>query len=72
MSISITQLNRNFSAMTALKALAAAGKGNVAAILPDTVSSARYTEFDAPYLHAGADRGGSYVLAVLRAERAGQ
>ena len=36
--------------MTALKALAAAGKGNVAAILPDTVSSARYTEFDAPYL----------------------
>jgi D-xylose transport system substrate-binding protein len=49
-SISITQLNRTFSAMTALKALAAAGKGNVAAILPDTVSSARYTEFDAPYL----------------------
>jgi len=36
--------------MTALKALTAAGKGNVAAILPDTVSSARYTEFDAPYL----------------------
>ncbi len=36
--------------MSALKALAAAGKGNVAAILPDTVSSARYTEFDAPYL----------------------
>ena len=49
-TISITQLNRTFSAMTALKALAAAGKGNVAAILPDTVSSARYTEFDAPYL----------------------
>ena len=36
--------------MTALKALTAAGHGNVAAILPDTVSSARYTEFDAPYL----------------------
>ena len=49
-SISITSLNRTFSAMTALKALAATGKGNVAAILPDTVSSARYTEFDAPYL----------------------
>jgi D-xylose transport system substrate-binding protein len=49
-SISITSLNRTFSAMTALKALAAAGKGSVAAILPDTVSSARYTEFDAPYL----------------------
>jgi D-xylose transport system substrate-binding protein len=36
--------------MSLLKPLAAVGKGNVAAILPDTVSSARYTEFDAPYL----------------------
>ncbi len=36
--------------MTKLKPLAARGKGNVAVILPDTVSSARYTEFDAPYL----------------------
>ncbi len=36
--------------MAQLKSLAAKGKGNVAAILPDTVSSARYTEFDAPYL----------------------
>ena len=36
--------------MTTLKPLAATGKGNVAAILPDTVTSARYTEFDAPYL----------------------
>jgi D-xylose transport system substrate-binding protein len=49
-SISLSQLTRDFSAMAALKPLAAAGKGNVAAILPDTVSSARYTEFDAPYL----------------------
>jgi D-xylose transport system substrate-binding protein len=49
-TISITQLTRNFSAMSTLKPLAAKGKGNVAAILPDTVSSARYTEFDAPYL----------------------
>ena len=49
-TISITQLTRDFSAMSTLKPLAAAGKGNVAAILPDTVSSARYTEFDAPYL----------------------
>ncbi len=49
-NISISSFNRTFSAMTALKALTAAGHGNVAAILPDTVSSARYTEFDAPYL----------------------
>ncbi len=36
--------------MATLKPLASKGKGNVGVILPDTVSSARYTEFDAPYL----------------------
>jgi D-xylose transport system substrate-binding protein len=49
-SISYTGLTNNFSAMAALKPLAAAGQGNIAAILPDTVSSTRYVEFDAPYL----------------------
>jgi len=49
-SISVKQLDRTFAAMSTLKPLAAVGKGNVAAILPDTVSSARYTQFDAPYL----------------------
>jgi D-xylose transport system substrate-binding protein len=48
--ISASDFNNSFSAMTQLKPLAAQGKGNVAVILPDTVSSARYTEFDAPYL----------------------
>ena len=36
--------------MAALKPLASKGKGRVGVILPDTVTSARYTEFDAPYL----------------------
>jgi D-xylose transport system substrate-binding protein len=36
--------------MASLKPVATAGKGNVAVILPDTVSSTRYVEFDAPYL----------------------
>ena len=72
MSISVVQLTRDFSAMSTLKPLAAAGKGNVAVILPDTVTSARYTEFDAPYLTQALTDGGSFVLAVLRAERAGQ
>jgi D-xylose transport system substrate-binding protein len=49
-SISATELTNDFSAMSGLKDLASKGKGNVAVILPDTVSSARYTEFDAPYL----------------------
>src|SRR5689334_11610766 len=49
-SISVGQFDRTFSAMSVLKPLAAAGKGNVAVILPDTVTSARYVQFDAPYL----------------------
>jgi D-xylose transport system substrate-binding protein len=36
--------------MSGLTSVASAGKGSVAVILPDTVSSTRYTEFDAPYL----------------------
>jgi D-xylose transport system substrate-binding protein len=50
-SISIGSLNNTFAAMAELKPLAAEGHGNVAAILPDTVTSARYTEFDAPDLN---------------------
>jgi D-xylose transport system substrate-binding protein len=50
-SVSVSNLTNNFAAMATLKSLATEGKGNVAAILPDTVSSARYTEFDAPYLN---------------------
>jgi D-xylose transport system substrate-binding protein len=48
--ISFTGLTNNFSAMASLKTIAAAGKGNITVILPDTVSSTRYVEFDAPYL----------------------
>jgi D-xylose transport system substrate-binding protein len=49
-TVSATSFTNNFSAMTKLKSLAKSGRGKVAVILPDTVSSARYTEFDAPYL----------------------
>jgi D-xylose transport system substrate-binding protein len=49
-SISISDLSNNFSAMSQLKSAAAAGKGSIAVILPDTVTSTRYVEFDAPYL----------------------
>ncbi len=56
--LSITSLNNSFSAMTSLKPLAARGKGNVAVILPDTVSSTRYVEFDAPYLKESFTKAG--------------
>jgi D-xylose transport system substrate-binding protein len=49
-AISVGDLNNSFSAMAGLKSVAAAGKGSVTVILPDTVSSTRYVEFDAPYL----------------------
>src|SRR6266568_3580824 len=56
--ISASDFNNSFSAMSQLKPLAKIGKGNVAVILPDTVSSARYTEFDAPYLTESLTKAG--------------
>jgi D-xylose transport system substrate-binding protein len=57
-SISATSFTNDFSAMAALKSLAASGKGKVAAILPDTTSSTRYVEFDAPDLKKAAAAAG--------------
>jgi D-xylose transport system substrate-binding protein len=62
-SSSIPQLtyksfNLTFDAMKQLKALDSRGKGIVAAILPDTVSSTRYVEFDAPYLKKSMEDAG--------------
>jgi D-xylose transport system substrate-binding protein len=48
--VSDNTFNTKFSTMASLKSIAAKGKGSIAVILPDTVSSTRYTEFDAPYL----------------------
>jgi D-xylose transport system substrate-binding protein len=49
-SISYTGLTNDFSAMKSLTSVASGGSGNITVILPDTVSSTRYVEFDAPYL----------------------
>ena len=56
--LSVSQINNSFTAMATLKPLAAKGKGNVAVILPDTVSSTRYVEFDAPYLKESFAKAG--------------
>jgi D-xylose transport system substrate-binding protein len=55
---SVKLFSNNFSAMKELKALAASGKGKVAAILPDTVSSTRYVEFDAPDITKALEAAG--------------
>jgi D-xylose transport system substrate-binding protein len=57
-SISTSDFTRDFSAMAKLKPLATKGKGSIGVILPDTVSSARYTEFDAPYLSKALSTAG--------------
>ena len=57
-TISTTQFTNDFTAMAALKPLAAAGHGKIAAILPDTTSSTRYVEFDAPDIKKAAEAAG--------------
>ena len=46
--VNANSFTNNFSAMKALKPLAAKGTGKIAEILPDTTTSTRYTEFDTP------------------------
>jgi D-xylose transport system substrate-binding protein len=51
-SLTVSDIDPSFGALKALASLAPEGKGNVAVILPDTTSSTRWVEFDAPYLKA--------------------
>src|SRR5205807_3708863 len=46
----VTSFDSTFSAMGQLKNVTAAGRGLVGVILPDTTSSTRYVNYDAPYL----------------------
>jgi D-xylose transport system substrate-binding protein len=48
--LSINSFTADFSYMQNLKPLTQAGRGMVGVILPDTTSSTRYVDFDAPYL----------------------
>ena len=56
--VSASAFTNDFSAMSQLAALAKAGHGSIAAILPDTTSSTRYVEFDQPDLKAAAAKVG--------------
>ncbi|HVB52962.1 MAG TPA: substrate-binding domain-containing protein [Candidatus Acidoferrales bacterium] len=57
-NVSVSSFTLNFSAMTRFKSLTAAGKGPVGVILPDTTSSTRYVEFDAPYITEALQKAG--------------
>ena len=47
-TVSDSTFNPTFSTMKYLKTVVAKGKGSIAVILPDTVSSARWVDYDAP------------------------
>jgi D-xylose transport system substrate-binding protein len=51
-------INSSYSSLKALQSLGKAGKGKVAAILPDTTSSTRYEEFDKPDLQKALEAAG--------------
>ncbi len=51
-SLTVSHISPSFSALKALSSLVPKGKGKVAVIMPDTTSSSRWTDFDAPYLKA--------------------
>jgi D-xylose transport system substrate-binding protein len=56
--LSVSSFTADFSYMAKLKDLTAAGSGLVGVILPDTTSSTRYVDFDAPYLKQAFDAAG--------------
>jgi len=64
-TISVSSFNNSFAAMKALKSVTAAGHGKVAAILPDTVSSTRYVEFDAPALNKALTQAGLSTSNII-------
>jgi D-xylose transport system substrate-binding protein len=54
----VKSFDSSFSVMSQFKGLTAAGKGLVGVILPDTTSSTRYVDFDAPYLTKAFQQAG--------------
>jgi D-xylose transport system substrate-binding protein len=56
--LTIKSFDSSFSYMSKLSGLTSAGKGLVGVILPDTTSSTRYVNFDAPYLTKAFQQAG--------------
>jgi D-xylose transport system substrate-binding protein len=68
--LSVTSFDQSFSVMAQLKGLHDAGSGLVGVVLPDTTSSTRYVNFDAPYLKQAFDAAG-YKSNEYKIENAG-
>ena len=56
--LSVSSFTADFSYMPKLQSLYKAGHGSVGVILPDTTSSTRYVNFDAPYLTKAFQQAG--------------
>jgi D-xylose transport system substrate-binding protein len=56
--IDATKLTVDFAEMAKLKDLASQGKGLIGVLLPDTTTSARYVQYDAPYLKKAFEAAG--------------
>ena len=57
-TVTVTDFVSDFSAMQKLQGLAAQGKGKIGVLLPDTTSSTRYVQYDAPYLKKAFEAAG--------------
>ena len=67
--LSVSSFDVNFTAMASLKPMTTAGKGLVGIILPDTTSSVRYVNFDAPYLKKAFEMAG-YAASDFKIDNA--
>jgi D-xylose transport system substrate-binding protein len=68
--LTTSSFNVNFTEMAKLKSLESAGSGLVGVILPDTTSSTRYVNFDAPYLTKAFQDAG-YSASGYKIDNAG-
>ena len=57
-TVDASNLGADFATMKALSGLASEGKGMVGVLLPDTTSSTRYVQYDAPYLKKAFESAG--------------
>jgi D-xylose transport system substrate-binding protein len=56
--VDMSKADINFTLMSELKDLASQGKGMVGVLLPDTTTSTRYVQYDAPYLKKAFETAG--------------
>src|SRR5580765_8496186 len=57
-TVGVDDLTADFAAMAKLKPLASQGKGMIGVLLPDTTTSTRYVQYDAPNLTKAFEKAG--------------